>query len=188
MGLKICGELCFGHIEDVEKIQLIRIFLSSTSFTKLLAERKLWKFVEKYLLGKSLRKFSWGNDLDRKECPKNMRVIKEIEIALPSQSAILNRIGKWILLNYFWTMEGRVFTYLRNIWSKVFMRIFREFLEWQNSRLLHKLGWGGIEWTHEWHVNIVRTCYDIFIIVVKVMTISSYAVTTFLTHIVVIYM
>ena len=57
MGLKFCGELSFGHIEDVEKIQLIRIFLSSTSFTKLLAEHKLWKFAEKDLLGKSLRKF-----------------------------------------------------------------------------------------------------------------------------------
>ena len=55
---KIYGELRFGHIGDVEKIQIIRIFLSSISFTKLLAEHKLWKFVEKDLLGKSLRKFS----------------------------------------------------------------------------------------------------------------------------------
>ena len=179
MCLKFYGELCFGHIEDVEKIELITIFLSSTSFTKLLAQHKLWKFAEKDLLGKWLWKFSWGNDLDRKEWPNNMRVIKEIEITLPSQSAILNRIGKWILLNYFWTMEGKVFTYLRNIWSKVFMRIFWEFLEWQNSKLLHKLWWGGIEWTHEWHINIVRTCYDIFTIVVKVMTISSCAATMF---------
>ena len=52
MGLKFCGELLFGHIEDVAKIQLIRICLASTSFTKLLAEQKLWKFAEEDLLGK----------------------------------------------------------------------------------------------------------------------------------------
>ena len=39
MGLKFCGGLLFGHIEDVAKNQLIRICLASTSFTKLLAEQ-----------------------------------------------------------------------------------------------------------------------------------------------------
>jgi len=52
MGLKFRGGLLFGHIEDVAKIQLIRICLASTSFTKLQAEQKLWKFAEEDLLGK----------------------------------------------------------------------------------------------------------------------------------------
>ena len=39
-------------IEDVAKIQLIRICLASTSFTKLIAVQKLWKFAEEDLLGK----------------------------------------------------------------------------------------------------------------------------------------
>jgi len=52
MGLKFCGELRFGHIEDVAKIQLIRISLASTSFTKLLAEQRLWNFAEEDLLVK----------------------------------------------------------------------------------------------------------------------------------------
>jgi len=52
MGLKFSEELLFGHIEDVAKIQLIRICLASTSFTTVRAEQKLWKFAEEDLPGK----------------------------------------------------------------------------------------------------------------------------------------
>ena len=40
------------HIYYVAKIQLIRICIASTSFTKVLGGHKLWKFVEEDLLGK----------------------------------------------------------------------------------------------------------------------------------------
>ena len=122
------------------KIQLIKICIASTSFTKLQAEQKLWKFAEEDLLGKWSWILSWGNDLDSKECPKILRAIKNIKIALPSQSAVLNRIEKWILLNYFWTRQGRFLTYLTKIWPKEFMRFLWEFWEWQKYRLLHNLG------------------------------------------------
>ena len=51
-GAQILWRAIIWHIEDVAKIQLIRICLASTCFTKLLAEQKLWKFAEEDLLGK----------------------------------------------------------------------------------------------------------------------------------------
>ena len=62
------------------------------------------------------------------------------KVVLPSQSVFLNRIGKWIFLNYLWTRQGRFCTYSMKIWPKEFMRFFWEFWEWQKYRLLHNLG------------------------------------------------
>ena len=73
-----------------------------------------------------------------KHCRKWI-VFGHAKVVLPSQRAALNRIGKWILLNYFWTRQGRFLTYLMKIWSKQFMRIVWEFLEWGKYRLLHNL-------------------------------------------------
>ena len=44
----------------------------------LLGGQKLWKFAEEDLLGKWSLILSCGNDLDRKECPKIPRAIKNI--------------------------------------------------------------------------------------------------------------
>ena len=51
-GAQILWRAIFGNIEDVAKIQFIRICLASTSFTIVRVEQKLWKFAEVDLPGK----------------------------------------------------------------------------------------------------------------------------------------